>query len=524
MFYVLDIGRNGNTIAIGGVAHDYLSEPERRELRIYIPTIFQNNADITINGAITLSNTATISGATTIGGATTINTAATIDIPNTTTARTWLHKFTAGLTEGDADVTDNTVFMCGNINEATNDWYYRKCIRLFNYIANKLGNGSLTNLISTPSYIRANSGFYCDNGNYYHVKDKNGVDRILCGANTSSDGTTTNYFFGYGSRAAAEGTCYFDGHSISIRSDSAISMTGNATISGTLRVNNILTLYREGTTANNYYAGIAFSVKDTTTGVTDNNGYIRVYEDHADTSYGTNMVLQSGGGMFIGGGESPGAHYAAKIGSANYTSENTFITSDDAIFIQANGGTIANRLGFYINNSHQVIPCKADAATNNVGSLGTSSYKWADVYTTNLNGTAVPAITAGTAGTSSATSGSTLAVPYVTYNNRGMITGTGTHTHSISGIFKVTTVSASVAALSANSYLSATDITITAQSGYTAAGIVGWSSNHWRICPTSYYIKNNTTLFAGFCNRTATATTSATTIYFYILWIKGSSG
>lgn len=42
-------------------------------------------------------------------------------------------------------------------------------------------------------------------------------------------------------------------------------------------------------------------------------------------------------------------------------------------------------------------------------------------------------ITAGTVGTSSATSGSTLAVPYVTYNATGHITGVGTHTHTVSG-------------------------------------------------------------------------------------------
>jgi hypothetical protein len=40
-------------------------------------------------------------------------------------------------------------------------------------------------------------------------------------------------------------------------------------------------------------------------------------------------------------------------------------------------------------------------------------------------------ITAGTAGTSAATSGSTLAVPYVTYNASGHVTAAGTHTHTI---------------------------------------------------------------------------------------------
>lgn len=40
-------------------------------------------------------------------------------------------------------------------------------------------------------------------------------------------------------------------------------------------------------------------------------------------------------------------------------------------------------------------------------------------------------VTAGTVGTSSATSGNSLAVPYVTYDSHGNITATGTHTHTI---------------------------------------------------------------------------------------------
>ena len=43
-------------------------------------------------------------------------------------------------------------------------------------------------------------------------------------------------------------------------------------------------------------------------------------------------------------------------------------------------------------------------------------------------------VTAGTAGTSSATSGATLAVPYVTYDAHGHITTSGTHTHTIGSL------------------------------------------------------------------------------------------
>ena len=42
-------------------------------------------------------------------------------------------------------------------------------------------------------------------------------------------------------------------------------------------------------------------------------------------------------------------------------------------------------------------------------------------------------VAAGTVGTSSATSGSTLAVPYITYDAQGHITATGTHTHTVTG-------------------------------------------------------------------------------------------
>lgn len=158
---------------------------------------------------------------------------------------------------------------------------------------------------------------------------------------------------------------------------------------GGQQINGITTLYREGTTANNYPAGLKFKVKDTTTGQTYDSGYLYAYQDHGATTYGVNFVLNGGGGLFIGSGESPGAHYSAK--GATYSGEDTFITSDGAVWIQGNGNTIANRLGFYINSSQQVIPCKADAATNNVGSIGTSSYKWADLYVTNINGAAVGA-------------------------------------------------------------------------------------------------------------------------------------
>ena len=70
-----------------------------------------------------------------------------------------------------------------------------------------------------------------------------------------------------------------------------------------------------------------------------------------------------------------------------------------------------------------------------------SEMKWTDTtYSAgtglSLSGTTINhsnSVTAGTAGTSSATSGSTLAVPYVTYDAQGHVTASGTHKHTITG-------------------------------------------------------------------------------------------
>ena len=147
----------------------------------------------------------------------------------------------------------------------------------------------------------------------------------------------------------------------------------------------LLTMYREGTTAQDYPAGFKFSVKDTTTGKTYSDAYIYAYQDHAANSYGTNMVINPGGCIFIGAGESADAHYSA-IKSNLATSEYMYLTADAGIYIQGNGGTIANRKGLYIDTGQNIVPSVADTLTDNVGSIGTSDYRWGNVYATQLNG------------------------------------------------------------------------------------------------------------------------------------------
>lgn len=136
--------------------------------------------------------------------------------------------------------------------------------------------------------------------------------------------------------------------------------------------------------ADNLPAKLTFSVIQTDNNKTTSSGYIAVYDDHDNATSGVNMVIRSAGNMYIGGGESPSALYSA-IGT-NSTAENMYVTADSYIYLEANANTVANRKGLVINNSHELIPVLAEATTNNVGSIGTETYKWANVYATTLHG------------------------------------------------------------------------------------------------------------------------------------------
>ena len=102
--------------------------------------------------------------------------------------------------------------------------------------------------------------------------------------------------------------------------------------------------------------------------------------------------------------------------------ENTAVgNSITPVYIASNG--VATAVGFSIAKS---IPADADF-TNTTYSAGTGL---------SLSGTTInhaDSITASTAGTSAATSGSTVTIPYVTYNASGHITNAGVHTHTIEG-------------------------------------------------------------------------------------------
>lgn len=183
---------------------------------------------------------------------------------------------------------------------------------------------------------------------------------------TPSSGSVQSITAPYATSAGSATKATQDGSGNTITS-TYVKKSGD-TMTGTL------TLYREGTTANNVGTELKFSNKDTTTGKGYADAFIRLYDGGEN---GGTFVIKPGGNLFIGSGEAASSHYALYT---HNTSENFYATSDSNMFLQSNGGTIANRVGMGLFTDHTIRPIKADVSTNNVGSIGTSSYRWNEIY------------------------------------------------------------------------------------------------------------------------------------------------
>lgn len=119
--------------------------------------------------------------------------------------------------------------------------------------------------------------------------------------------------------------------------------------------------------------------------------------DNTADANGNGIKIGGGGVTVIGSGEAAGNFSPVSAGT-----ETLYLLSDNQIYLETNAQTIANRVGFYISNSNELIPIKAETATNNYGSIGTSTYKWANVYATTFTGNLTGDIT-GNAATITAT-------------------------------------------------------------------------------------------------------------------------
>lgn len=113
----------------------------------------------------------------------------------------------------------------------------------------------------------------------------------------------------------------------------------------------ILALQRTTSIANNYYAGINFKLIQSDNNITSTSAHIRVYDDHDANTYGVNMVLNSGGNMIVGGGESATACYTTDL--LDSTGENLYLTADSTIYFYPACNTYANHKTCYIDTTGQ---------------------------------------------------------------------------------------------------------------------------------------------------------------------------
>lgn len=98
-----------------------------------------------------------------------------------------------------------------------------------------------------------------------------------------------------------------------------------------------------------------------------------VYDDGDDYNYGSEVILQGAGNMYVGSGESPRSLYSANGVSA---SEIMYLSSDGSIAFVCNCNTIANRKTAWLSST-ALYP-----AANGGFTLGTSSLRWGQIYST----------------------------------------------------------------------------------------------------------------------------------------------
>jgi hypothetical protein len=91
---------------------------------------------------------------------------------------------------------------------------------------------SVSGSLSVSSWIEGGA-FYCNNANWYYSYNSAGTARPMVGMNSSNQ-----YFFGYSGYVNSEGSTYFDGNVVHIRSNSSIYCDARTIFSGQIDVDN----------------------------------------------------------------------------------------------------------------------------------------------------------------------------------------------------------------------------------------------------------------------------------------------
>lgn len=99
--------------------------------------------------------------------------------------------------------------------------------------------------------------------------------------------------------------------------------------------------------------------------------------------------------------------------------------------------------------------------------------------------------------------------------------------NGIADLYKITECGVSTgSSISAHSYKDGASYTIPSSarvSGYNLVGVMGWATTNYRIIPHTHYVVDNTHLFVGFSNTSASNVTASVTVTFRLLWLKGTA-
>ncbi len=170
---------------------------------------------------------------------------------------------------------------------------------------------------------------------------------------------------------------------------------------GAGRFGDYLKIQTSSTVADNNYATLALQVTDTTLNRVQSTNLIRLYHSHTDVDNRSNAVIVPRGYLFVGSGASAGNLYNSFFANATngeVAGRDLFLTSDTAIYLEANGSTIANRIGLQIASSGNIIPMKAEVKNDNAQNLGASDARFANIYGVTFRGNLVGNVTGNVTG------------------------------------------------------------------------------------------------------------------------------
>lgn len=159
--------------------------------------------------------------------------------------------------------------------------------------------------------------------------------------------------------------------------------TGIITSTGYNAYNGDITIRKDTSIANDLPATLQFINYQSDNNITTNKSFIKVHDDYDAYASGANMLIQSGGNVIIGSGESPSTIYSSIVKSNYPTTEHLWLTTDIGIKIVVTDATdvtdVSKYKTFELSNSGNFYQTTSEAYDNDgFGIIGTKDRRFAE--------------------------------------------------------------------------------------------------------------------------------------------------